>query len=75
MTPQQVKQKLSSSPITTIAGAATSLSAIAIALVPGHVWETCSAEVAKTSNPLVVGSMLGVGILLNTIGPSLARKR
>lgn len=75
MTSQQVKETVANSPLTTVAGTLTSVSAIVVALVPGHVWEVCSAEVAKTSNPVVVGSMLGVGILLNTIGPSLVRKR
>lgn len=75
MTPQEIKKSVSESPLTTIAGGLTTVSGLAISLIPNHVWETCSTAIAETSNPVFTGSLVAVGLSLTLIGPSLARAK
>lgn len=64
-------QQVTQSKFTSVAGVLSSTSAILLALVPGDVLSTCSAAISETQNPAVIGTLLGAGVLLSSIGPSL----
>ena len=71
MTAQEVKEKVSESKLTSIAGAAATISSLLLALVPNEVLATCQEAIAKTQNPVMIEALFGAGLLLTLIGPSL----
>jgi len=69
------KTPLSENPLTTIAGGLSTVAGLAISLIPHDVWKTCSDAIAQTTNPVFTGSLVGAGLLLTLLGPSLSRKK
>ena len=67
-------QTLSEKKSTTVVGILTTLSGLVVSLIPNSVWETCSAAIADTPNAAFTGSLVGIGILLTTLGPSIAKR-
>jgi hypothetical protein len=67
-------ERIATNKLTSIAGAAASISAVLLALVPADVLSICGDAIAKSQNPVMVGALLGGGILLSSIGPSLLKK-
>ena len=71
MTAKEVTNKLSHNKLTSVIGTLSTLSAFALAFVPGDVLAVCGEAIAKTQNPAVIGAMFAAGTLLSSIGPSL----
>lgn len=69
-----ILQTASTSRATTAAGIIASLSGVVLALIPKDVWDTCSTAIENSGNPLFTGGLVGIGILLTTFGPSIAKR-
>lgn len=67
-------EALATNKLTSVAGAAASISAVLLALVPAEVLKTCGDAIANSQNPVMIGALFGGGILLSSIGPSLLKK-
>ena len=74
MTAKEAAQKVSTNKLTSIAGALSSISAIALALVPSNVLDTCGKAIAESQNPAVILVLFAGGTLLSSIGPSLVSR-
>jgi hypothetical protein len=67
----EATDKVVHSKLTTIAGGLSTISGVLLAIVPGDVLATCTEAIAKTQNPTMIGGLLGAGVLLSSVGPSL----
>lgn len=65
---------LSQNKITTFAGLITTLTGIVMGLIPQHVWSTCTEAISQTGSPVFVGSLVALGIVLTTVGPSIFKQ-
>jgi len=72
--PKQVLENVTETRKTTLIGAATMLTPFVIAAIPNDIRTTCLESVMKSEHPAVTGSLLGVGLGLLLLGPSLKSK-
>jgi hypothetical protein len=68
-----MQSKLSENPLTTVSGGILQLAGTLLVLVPAEVREPCMAAVAASENPVIVGALLGSGMLLTFVGPTLMK--
>lgn len=71
---QRTVKSLSESKLTTAAGGITLFAGILLPLIPSEVRANCVDAVTQTENPLMMGSLVVAGIVLTSIGPSLAKR-
>lgn len=67
-------KKVSEKKTTTVVGLITIATAVIPSLLPKETWETCSAAVLTSANPMLTGTLLVAGLGLTIYGPSIAKK-
>jgi len=71
MTTKEAANRVTHSKLTTIAGTLSTISGVLLAIVPGDVLASCREAVAKSEDPAMIGLLLGAGLFLSSVGPSL----
>ena len=68
-------QEAAQSRKTTLAGILSTTSGLVIAFIPHEVWSACSASIADSNSPALIGGLVVAGLVLTTVGPSIAKSR
>jgi len=62
-------------PKTTITGSILGFGGIVLSVLPPEVRDACFTSVNDSSNPILVSSLVSLGLILTIIGPSLAARK
>lgn len=66
-------QKVAESKTTTVTGGLSAVAGVILALIPAEVRGGCIDAIQGADNPMLVGGLVVVGLILTLVGPSLKR--